>query len=106
VVTVVCPGLQVQSQQLRERLVELELETARKDLIKSEEMNHKYQRDIKEVGLGKTLSHSFTDTHTHTRARTHTVQVLVHLRREQCVVVRSVVMPSWHGCVCVCLCVS
>ncbi|XP_059893880.1 liprin-alpha-2 isoform X4 [Gadus macrocephalus] len=28
--------------------VELELETARKDLIKSEEMNHKYQRDIKE----------------------------------------------------------
>uniref|UniRef100_A0A8C5FUR0 PTPRF interacting protein alpha 2 n=1 Tax=Gadus morhua TaxID=8049 RepID=A0A8C5FUR0_GADMO len=29
--------------------VELELETARKDLIKSEEMNHKYQRDIKEA---------------------------------------------------------
>ncbi|KAJ4925023.1 hypothetical protein JOQ06_003970, partial [Pogonophryne albipinna] len=28
--------------------VEQELETARKDLIKSEEMNHKYQRDIKE----------------------------------------------------------
>uniref|UniRef100_A0AAV2IXS1 SAM domain-containing protein n=1 Tax=Knipowitschia caucasica TaxID=637954 RepID=A0AAV2IXS1_KNICA len=28
--------------------VELELETARKDLIKSEEMNNKYQRDIKE----------------------------------------------------------
>lgn len=30
--------------------VEQELETARKDLIKSEEMNNKYQRDIKEVG--------------------------------------------------------
>lgn len=29
--------------------VEQELETARKDLIKSEEMNNKYQRDIKEV---------------------------------------------------------
>ncbi|CAL8338673.1 unnamed protein product, partial [Arctogadus glacialis] len=29
--------------------VELELETARKDLIKSEEINHKYQRDIKEA---------------------------------------------------------
>ncbi|XP_056281357.1 liprin-alpha-2 isoform X7 [Pseudoliparis swirei] len=29
--------------------VEMELETARKDLIKSEEMNIKYQRDIKEV---------------------------------------------------------
>ncbi|KAF3859311.1 hypothetical protein F7725_021710 [Dissostichus mawsoni] len=29
--------------------VEQELETARKDLIKSEEMNHKYQRDIKEA---------------------------------------------------------
>ena len=29
VVTVVCPGLQVQSQQLRERLVELELEIER-----------------------------------------------------------------------------
>lgn len=32
--------------------VEQELETARKDLIKSEEMNSKYQRDIKEVGAG------------------------------------------------------
>lgn len=31
--------------------VEQELETARKDLIKSEEMNNKYQRDIKEVRL-------------------------------------------------------
>ncbi|XP_061107574.1 liprin-alpha-2 isoform X4 [Conger conger] len=30
--------------------VEQELETARKDLLKSEEMNNKYQRDIKEVG--------------------------------------------------------
>ncbi|KAI4802780.1 hypothetical protein KUCAC02_006356, partial [Chaenocephalus aceratus] len=29
--------------------VEQELETARKDLMKSEEMNHKYQRDIKEA---------------------------------------------------------
>lgn len=29
--------------------VEQELETARKDLIKSEDMNNKYQRDIKEV---------------------------------------------------------
>lgn len=29
--------------------VEQELETARKDLIKSEEMSSKYQRDIKEV---------------------------------------------------------
>lgn len=29
--------------------VEQELETARKDLIKSEDMNTKYQRDIKEV---------------------------------------------------------
>ncbi|XP_043964266.1 liprin-alpha-2 isoform X5 [Gambusia affinis] len=29
--------------------VEQELETARKDLIKSEEMNNKYQRDVKEV---------------------------------------------------------
>uniref|UniRef100_A0A3P8QDR1 SAM domain-containing protein n=1 Tax=Astatotilapia calliptera TaxID=8154 RepID=A0A3P8QDR1_ASTCA len=33
--------------------VEQELETARKDLIKSEEMNNKYQRDIKEVTAQK-----------------------------------------------------
>ncbi len=32
--------------------VEQELETARKDLIKSEDMNNKYQRDIKEVQYG------------------------------------------------------
>lgn len=37
--------------------VEQELETARKDLIKSEEMNNKYQRDIKEV-----TSHAHTCT--------------------------------------------
>lgn len=36
--------------------VEQELETARKDLIKSEEMNNKYQRDIKEV-TEDTLAH-------------------------------------------------
>lgn len=40
--------------------VEQELETARKDLIKSEEMNNKYQRDIKEV-----TEHTDVDTHTH-----------------------------------------
>lgn len=40
--------------------VEQELETARKDLIKSEEMNNKYQRDIKEV-----TEHTDADTHTH-----------------------------------------
>lgn len=32
--------------------VEQELETARKDLIKSEDMNNKFQRDIKEVRYG------------------------------------------------------
>lgn len=32
--------------------VEQELETARKDLIKSEDMNIKYQRDFKEVQYG------------------------------------------------------
>jgi len=42
--------------------VEMELETARKDLIKSEEMNIKYQRDIKEVTEN-------THTHTHTLGR-------------------------------------
>lgn len=45
--------------QMKERLttlssrvgeVEQEAETARKDLIKTEEMNTKYQRDIREVG--------------------------------------------------------
>lgn len=41
--------------------VEQELETARKDLIKSEEMNNKYQRDIKEV-CARTQPH----THSHT----------------------------------------
>lgn len=45
--------------------VEQELETARKDLIKSEEMNNKYQRDIKEV-----TAHVRFDT----RARTHACQ--------------------------------
>lgn len=35
--------------------VEQELETARKDLIKSEEMNNKYQRDIKEVTNAREL---------------------------------------------------
>uniref|UniRef100_A0A3Q4GWI3 PTPRF interacting protein alpha 2 n=1 Tax=Neolamprologus brichardi TaxID=32507 RepID=A0A3Q4GWI3_NEOBR len=35
--------------------VEQELETARKDLIKSEEMNNKYQRDIKEVTAQKLI---------------------------------------------------
>lgn len=39
--------------------VEQELETARKDLIKSEEMNNKYQRDIKEV-----TAHVHVSTHT------------------------------------------
>ena len=38
--------------------VEQELETARKDLIKSEEMNNKYQRDIKEV-TAHTRTHTF-----------------------------------------------
>lgn len=38
--------------------VEQELETARKDLIKSEEMNNKYQRDIKEV-----TAHVHVNTH-------------------------------------------
>lgn len=38
--------------------VEQELETARKDLIKSEEMNNKYQRDIKEV-----TAHVRSNTH-------------------------------------------
>lgn len=38
--------------------VEQELETARKDLIKSEEMNNKYQRDIKEVP-----AHAHVNTH-------------------------------------------
>lgn len=42
--------------------VEQELETARKDLIKSEEMNNKYQRDIKEV----TRTHVAVHVHTHT----------------------------------------
>lgn len=42
--------------------VEQELETARKDLIKSEEMNNKYQRDIKEV-----------TAHTHTQSKGKTV---------------------------------
>ncbi|RXN10974.1 liprin-alpha-2-like isoform X1 [Labeo rohita] len=36
--------------------VEQELETARKDLIKSEDMNNKYQRDIKEVQYGRMSS--------------------------------------------------
>lgn len=40
--------------------VEQELETARKDLIKSEEMNNKYQRDIKEVGLTRTQRNTST----------------------------------------------
>lgn len=40
--------------------VEQELETARKDLIKSEEMNNKYQRDIKEVGLTRTRRNTST----------------------------------------------
>lgn len=48
--------------------VEQELETARKDLIKSEEMNNKYQRDIKEVTTHvRTHTHSHALTHTHTR---------------------------------------
>lgn len=36
--------------------VEQELETARKDLIKSEDMNNKFQRDIKEVQMNVTRS--------------------------------------------------
>lgn len=32
--------------------VEQELETARKDLIKTEDMNNRFQRDIKEVRYG------------------------------------------------------
>lgn len=42
--------------------VEQELETARKDLIKSEEMNNKYQRDIKEV-RPQTRAHTLTLSH-------------------------------------------
>lgn len=45
--------------------VEQELETARKDLIKSEEMNSKYQRDIKEV-----TAH----VHSNTRARARRIK--------------------------------
>lgn len=44
--------------------VEQELETARKDLIKSEEMNNKYQRDIKEV-----TAHVRFNTHPRARPR-------------------------------------
>lgn len=44
--------------------VEQELETARKDLIKSEEMNNKYQRDIKEV---RAHPHMYTHAHTHSK---------------------------------------
>lgn len=46
--------------------VEQELETARKDLIKSEEMNNKYQRDIKEVTAHKLSTGGSIHTHTHT----------------------------------------
>lgn len=45
--------------------VEQELETARKDLIKSEEMNNKYQRDIKEVTAQKLSTGGSIHTHTH-----------------------------------------
>lgn len=44
--------------------VEQELETARKDLIKSEEMNNKYQRDIKEV-----TAHAHVNTRTGRESR-------------------------------------
>lgn len=47
--------------------VEQELETARKDLIKSEEMNNKYQRDIKEVTAQKLSTGGSIHTHTHIR---------------------------------------
>lgn len=43
--------------------VEQELETARKDLIKSEEMNNKYQRDIKEVTAQKLSTGGSIHTH-------------------------------------------
>lgn len=55
--------------QMKERLtalssrvgeVEQEAETARKDLIKTEEMNTKYQRDIREVGGWLTAFSVFT----------------------------------------------
>lgn len=45
--------------------VEQELETARKDLIKSEEMNNKYQRDIKEVTTHKHTLWIEKSMHTH-----------------------------------------
>lgn len=61
--------------------VEQELETARKDLIKSEEMNNKYQRDIKEV------------TDTHTRALTHTD---THTQSEEIGVARQTSKKSWQ----------
>lgn len=43
--------------------VEQELETARKDLIKSEEMNNKYQRDIKEVRAHVHINTREPETH-------------------------------------------
>lgn len=56
--------------QMKERLaalssrvgeVEQEAETARKDLIKTEEMNTKYQRDIREVSDGSRLQVSLPE---------------------------------------------
>lgn len=55
--------------------VEQELETARKDLIKSEEINNKYQRDIKEVTAR-------AHVHTHARAR-HTSKQSVRPRKRR-----------------------
>lgn len=56
--------------------VEQELETARKDLIKSEEMNNKYQRDIKEVCAPAHI-HTHTQTSRHTHAQTHSEEASV-----------------------------
>ena len=52
--------------------VEQELETARKDLSKSEEMSNKYQRDIREV-------RAYLGLRTHTHTLTHT-----QIRRQEC----------------------